>query len=136
MKPSQALAPHQEAIRRLLTGHAGIRAAILFGSLAKGDATPQSDLDLAVSMDSTLSTETRLTLISALASALGRPVDLIDLRTVGEPLLGQILHHGIRLLGDDADYAELIKRHLFADADFMPYQRRILAERRQAWIGK
>lgn len=124
-----------ETIRQVLETHGGIRTAILFGSLAKGNATPQSDLDLALSMDTPLSTETRIALIEELAGATGRPVDLIDLQTVGEPLLGQILQHGIRLLGSHSAYAELIKRHLFADADFVPYQKRILAERRRAWIG-
>lgn len=123
-------------IRQVLNQHGDIRLAILFGSLAKGRATPQSDLDLAVLMEAPLSAETKMALIGDLSQAIGRPVDLVDLRMVGEPLVGQILKHGVRLFGSDSDYAELIKRHLFEEADFMPYRRRILAERRQAWIGK
>lgn len=123
-------------IRRVLAQHDGIRLAILFGSLANGRATPQSDLDLAVLTGAPLSAETKMALIGDLSEAIGRPVDLIDLRVSGEPILGQILKHGVRLLGSDSDYAELLKRHLFEEADFMPYRRRILAERRQAWIGK
>lgn len=123
-------------IRQILSRHGDIRLAMLFGSLAEGRATPQSDLDLAVLMGAPLSAETKMTMIGELSQATGRPVDLIDLRVAGEPLLGQILKHGVRLLGSDNDYAELIKRHLFEEADFMPYRRRILAERRQAWIGK
>lgn len=123
-------------IRQVLNQHGDIRLAILFGSLAKGRATPQSDLDLAVLMGAPLSAETKMALIGDLSQAIGRPVDLVDLRMVGEPLVGQILKHGVRLFGSDSDYAELIKRHLFEEADFMPYRRRILAERRQAWIGK
>ena len=123
-------------IRQILSRQGDIRLAILFGSLAAGDATPQSDLDLAVLMGIPLSTETKMTLIGELSQAIGRPVDLIDLRVAGEPLLGQILKHGVRLFGNDTDYAELLKRHLFEEADFMPYRRRILADRRQAWIGK
>ena len=122
-------------IQQILTQHGGIRLAILFGSLAKGRATPESDLDLAVLMDAPLSAETKMVLIDDLSQAIGRPVDLIDLRVAGEPILGQILKHGIRLLGSDTDYAELIKRHLFEEADFMPYRRRILEERRKVWIG-
>jgi hypothetical protein len=34
-------------------------------------------------------------------------VDLVDLHTVGEPLLGQILRHGKRLLGGGTCYADL-----------------------------
>jgi len=123
-------------IRQILSRQGGIRLAILFGSLARGYATPQSDLDLAVLTDAPLSSEAKMTLIGELSQAIGRPVDLIDLRVAGEPLLGQILKHGVRLFGNDTDYAELLKRHLFEEADFMPYRRRILAERRQAWIGK
>jgi predicted nucleotidyltransferase len=123
-------------IRQVLAQHDGIRLAILFGSLANGRATPQSDLDLAVLMDATLSVETKMALIGDLSQAIGRTVDLIDLCVTGEPILGQILKHGVRLFGSDSDYAELLKRHLFEEADFMPYRRRILADRRQAWIGK
>ena len=123
-------------IQHVLAQHGGIRLAILFGSLATGRATPESDLDLAVLMDAPLSAETKMALIGDLSQAMGRPVDLIDLRVTGESILGQILKYGVRLLGNDTDYAELIKRHLFDEADFMPYRRRILAERRQVWIGK
>jgi predicted nucleotidyltransferase len=123
-----------DRIRQVLMQHADIRLAILFGSLAVGRATPASDLDLAVLMQAPLSAETKMALIGDLSLATGRPVDLIDLRTTGEPVLGQILKHGVRLFGSDSDYAELIKRHLFEEADFMPYRRRILTERRQAWI--
>ena len=123
-------------IQNVLAVHGDVRMAILFGSLAGTRVTAQSDLDLAVLMGAPLSAETKITLIGELSQAIGRPVDLVDLRSAGEPLLGQILKHGVRLLGSDNDYAELIKRHLFEEADFMPYRRRILAERRQAWIGK
>ena len=73
-------------------------------------------------------------LIADLAETLGRSVDLIDLAHVGEPLLGQILRHGHRILGSDERHARLLSRHLFDMADFMPYRRRILAERRHSWI--
>lgn len=123
-------------IQQILAQHGGVRMAILFGSLAGARATPQSDLDLAVLMGTRLQAETKMALISELSQAIGRPVDLVDLRAAGEPLLGQILKHGVRLFGSDTDYAELLKRHLFEETDFMPYRRRILAERRLAWIGK
>ena len=55
---------------------------------------------------------------------------------IGTLLLGQIVKGGRRILGADERYAELIKRYLFEEADFMPYYRRILEERRAAWIGK
>lgn len=44
-------------IQQVLAGHGDIRLAILFGSLAGGRATPQSDLDLAVLMEVPLSAD-------------------------------------------------------------------------------
>lgn len=109
--------------------------AILFGSLASGWARPDSDVDLAVWSDGPLDAETRIALIDDVALALGRPVDIIDLTRTGEPLLGQILRNGRRLLGSDIDYASLLSRHVFNNADFVPYVNRMLEERRRAWIG-
>ncbi|RTZ76996.1 MAG: nucleotidyltransferase domain-containing protein [Gammaproteobacteria bacterium] len=82
-----------------------------------------------------MNAEQKMQLISDLATVTGRPIDLIDLQTVGEPLLGQILKQGIRLHGSDTDYGKLLARHLLDEADFMPYYRRILRERRKKWIG-
>lgn len=72
--------------------------------------------------------------MNMLAERTGRPVDLVDLHTVGDPLLGQILRHGKRLLGGGTCHASLIHRDLFDQADYLPYRTRILAERRRAWI--
>ena len=119
----------------VLVKHPEIRLAVLFGSLAVGGGRPDSDLDLAIDAGAELCVEDKITLMGELADATGRPVDLVDLRTAGEPLLGQVVVHGRRLIGSDEAYAELIRRHLFDEADFMPYYRRILAERRQAWIA-
>jgi len=126
----------REQIKALLEADPMLRIAILFGSLAAGNARPASDLDSAVAADCRLNSADKLRLIDKLSLLVGRPVDLVDLRTAGEPLLGQILQKGDRLfVRDQRLFAELIKRHLFDSADFLPYRRRILAERRQAWIG-
>lgn len=124
------------AIKQVLDRHPIIRLAVLFGSLAKGEAGRDSDLDLAVSADRPLECHEKMQLIAELADALGRPVDLVDIFTVGEPLLGQIITRGKRILGDDTRFAVMLSKHLFNQADFMPYQSRILKERRQAWIGQ
>lgn len=113
-----------------------IRLAILFGSLAVGNARGESDLDLAVDAGRPLTVREKMVLISELAVRIGRPVDLVDIQTAGEPLLGQILRHGERVFGADATYAGLIRRHVFDASDFLPYRNRILAERRRTWIGK
>jgi predicted nucleotidyltransferase len=113
-----------------------IRFGIVFGSFAFGKPLETSDLDIAVTAGRCLTAVEKIALISELAARLGRAVDLVDLCSAGEPLLGQILKHGIPILGGKADHAALIRRHVFDTADFAPYRRRILDERRRAWIRK
>ena len=120
------------AVTQVLSRFPQIRLAILFGSCAKGNATTASDVDLAVQADKPLDAELSIRLIGAMAEQLGRPVDLIDLHTAGEPLLGEVLK-GRRLLGSDTHFARLITRHLLDAADFLPYRERILSERRRQW---
>lgn len=126
----------EETLRIVLQAQPGIRLALLFGSLARDNAHIRSDLDLAIDRGHPLTARNKMELIAELASRIGRAVDLIDLRTVGEPLLGQILRYGKRILGTPGDYANLLYKHFCDQADFLPYRNRILAERRQAWIGK
>ncbi len=121
----EALAPFSE-----------IRQVILFGSVASGAAGPDSDLDIGIEAKRPLTPETRIRLIEALAMATGRPVDLIDLRTAGQPLLGEILKTGVRLVGGNEDYGRLIFRNILEREDFLPYRERILKERRDAWLDR
>ncbi len=126
----------RQAILAAIGTQPGVGLAILFGSLADGEGRAGSDLDLAVDAGRRLTASEKMALISELAGRTGRPVDLVDIQAIGEPLLGQILRHGKRILGSDTHYSNLIRRHLFDQADYLPYRNRILAERRQAWIGK
>ena len=132
--------PHSREIdaqlREVFAHFPMVALAILFGSVVSGRVRAESDLDIAVSSDHMLTTVEKISIINAIAERIGRPVDLVDLKTVAEPLRGQILRHGRRVLGSDTLYGELISRHVFDQADFMPYQTRMLAERRMAWIGK
>lgn len=121
---------------KVLARFPGLVLGLVFGSVAQGRQRPDSDLDIAVQAKQAFSVAEKTALIEALAQSTGRPIDLIDLKVVAEPLLGQIVRHGRRLFGSDTAYGQLISRHLFEQADFMPYRSRILAERRAAWIGK
>jgi uncharacterized protein len=105
----------------------------VFGSCAIGTQTFDSDIDVAVLAGSPISSDYKIKLIEELATATGRAIDLIDLRTAGQPLLGQILKTAIRLKGSDSDMASLYIRNVIEVADFMPYVTRTLKERQQAW---
>lgn len=112
----------------------GLELTVVFGSVAQGTARFDSDLDIAVRYASPLDAEQKLTLIRALGAAIGRPVDLIDLRTAGPIVARQALTHGKRLFGTDTAFASQLSRTLIDYADFAPLVERTLRERRDAWI--
>ena len=120
-------------VQGVLSRHPVIQFAILFGSGARGQETFESDVHLAMDAGHPLTAGERMVLMGDLAEAVGRPVDLIDLSTVGEPLLGQILKHGVRVRGSATRFGALLSRHLIDQADFLPLRSRILDERRAAW---
>lgn len=124
----------ERQILGILARYSELRLAILFGSQATGQAARDSDIDIGVLAGGPLSAAFKLELMQQVGLKCGRPVDIVDLHNAGEPILGQVLK-GKRLLGDNATYAQLLTRHLLDTADFLPLQRRMLAERRAAWIN-
>ena len=122
-----------EALSKLFQSQSNISVALLFGSCAVDTQTFNSDVDVAVLADVSLSSERRIRLIEEITLVTGRSVDLIDLSSVGQPLLGQILKNAVRLKGTDGDMAKLYVRNVLEVADFLPYVTRTLKERQQAW---
>ncbi|MCH8552268.1 MAG: nucleotidyltransferase domain-containing protein [Natronospirillum sp.] len=112
-----------------------LKAAYLFGSLADNTAQADSDLDLAVQMSGTLTAEKKMALIHHLAEHFGRPIDIIDLRQAGQPLLGEIAAKGVLVKGTASDRGDLFFRSIMMEEDFAPYQQRILAGRRRQWLN-
>lgn len=125
-----------DQIRGVFKDFPKIKLVILFGSVASESAQTHSDLDVAVLAQQHLTAEEKMRIIEALALEIGRPVDLIDLFATPEPITGQVIKYGRRVLGGNSVFAELLSRHLLEQADFVPIQERILSERRTAWIGK
>ena len=124
-----------EMLRSALKEYPLIRLCLVFGSMASGRSTPDSDLDIAVAAEQPLTAETRLEVLEMLSTATGREVDLVDLMAETGPILKQALSKGVIVQNHDKLlYARLISRMLFAEADMMPYYRRILRERRERFI--
>ncbi|NDY94906.1 type VII toxin-antitoxin system MntA family adenylyltransferase antitoxin [Wenzhouxiangella limi] len=122
-----------QQISQWLATQPDIRLAVGFGSVAEGTAKPDSDIDIAVRAEQPLDAERKMALIEGIASLAGRTVDLVDLARIGEPLRGEVLR-GQRLFGSDEDWAEQMLRHIYDNEDFVPYVRRLLAERRERWL--
>lgn len=70
---------------------AGAAYATLFGSLARGVARPESDIDVAVSFGRPMSSDLRMAVTGIVADAAGRSVDLVDLETAGGLILARAL---------------------------------------------
>lgn len=123
-------------IKQALSGFREIEQIVLFGSVSRGTARAASDVDVALDAGKPLSQEQRMAMIEALALEFGRPVDLVDLRTAGQPLLSQVVTTGKRLLGSDTAWATTIYRNIIDNEDFVPLQRRVLQARQKAWINR
>ena len=82
------------SLARIFSARPYVQAAVVYGSFAGDGVRPDSDLDLAVLAKKTLTAKQHVELIGAVAMVFGRPVDLIDLRTVRGPVLREALCKG------------------------------------------
>ena len=85
-----------------LAADPAVRLAYLFGSQARDDASPASDVDVAVWTEHRLSLMELGALAERLAHATGEQVDLVDLRTAPPLLCRQVVAEGEALLVRDA----------------------------------
>ncbi|MDN5872362.1 MAG: nucleotidyltransferase family protein [Nitrococcus sp.] len=94
MKPSEVLASHREAIRRVVTSHHACNPRV-FGSVVHGDDTEGSDLDILI--DPT--PETTLFDIGAirheLLQLLGVPVDVLTPKALPDKLRSSVLAEAV-----------------------------------------
>jgi hypothetical protein len=114
-----------EALRASLAEDPRIAYALVFGSHARGSATPHSDVDVAVG----LVAGTRLgafevgALVSRLEGAVGRPVDLVLLDDAPPGLAYRIFRDGRPLLVRDGRALALRKaRAILEYLDFQPFE--------------
>ncbi len=89
-----------EVVRRAFAASSvGAVAAYVFGSVARGDAGPESDLDVAVILGAdpgrALPSEALLDLVAALERTTGRRVDLAVLDAASPDLIHRVLRDGI-----------------------------------------
>ncbi len=82
-------------LRKALRTEPGVRAAVLFGSLARGDELPESDVDLLVELREA-APAARVDLRHRLEAATGRSVQLVETRSAewSPLLLAEILRDG------------------------------------------
>jgi hypothetical protein len=88
--------PERDAILRLAASH-GAHDVRIFGSFARGEAGPDSDLDVLVTMEPGRSLFDLIALGQDLERLLGRPVDVISDAGLSPHLRPQILAEAIPL---------------------------------------
>lgn len=123
-----------DAIRNALADFTYLTQAVVFGSVATGRASDESDIDIGVQADAPLRTEQHIAITDALTLATGRTVDLVDLSQAGIPLLGEILRDGIRLFGSNEVWAALALRNITLNEDLLPCIHPGLEARNRTWL--
>lgn len=118
------------ALRHALAERNGIQLAMLFGSVARNRANPQSDIDVAVDAEPQVDLAE---LASALGIAVGREVDVVRLSDAGVPLLEELVQDGIVLHEGVPHAAARWRSHTLADLDT---DRPWYARMRDAWLRR
>lgn len=78
-------------------------AVYVYGSIARGDDWPSSDVDVAVLLPAKRRIDDALGLMAAIAARVGRDVDVVDLRRAGDTLRAEVLGEGRTVFAADAD---------------------------------
>jgi predicted nucleotidyltransferase len=95
----EALRGKREAIFECLSRH-GASSAQVFGSVARGDSRPESDIDLLVELDGRDSRSALLILIALsqeLSEIVGRPVDVSTVDVLEPEIRDQAIRDAIPL---------------------------------------
>ena len=92
-----AVADIRERILPVLRKH-GVKRAGIFGSVARGDATPESDVDILVELDAGASLFDFIDVKHALEDALGKRVDLVQYAAIKPRLRDRILREEAPIL--------------------------------------
>lgn len=118
----------RDALAECLSGYP-LSLVVLYGSWSSGDATPLSDLDVAVAFEGAVPDERRHGLLDEMTAAITREtgfeaVDLVDLERVSASLGYEALSSGELLLGDESEATEMESRLLQKKLDFQPIKER------------
>jgi predicted nucleotidyltransferase len=93
---SEVLGPARDEILRVAAAH-GARRVRVFGSVARGDARPDSDLDLLVEYESQPSLFDHVRLALELERVVGRRVDLATERELRVTYREQVIREAVAL---------------------------------------
>ena len=96
MVSDPTLRRHRDAILSVAVRH-GARNVRVFGSVARGDARPDSDLDLLVDLEPGRSLLDHVALIQDLEDLLGRKVDVVESQALHWYIRDRVLAEAVAL---------------------------------------
>ena len=116
---------HLERLAEVVRGFPDVRLAAVFGSAARGEAGPRSDVDLGLLLDPD-TREARLGVEAALRRAMDRDIDLVYLDTAPPQLRFEIARDGVLLHArSPGDWADFRARAMIDWWDWAPTARMI-----------
>ena len=105
----------------------GTLAVVLFGSVARGEATPWSDIDIGVLATTPMSLDDRVATLNDLHTIFERDVDLVDLAAAPLPLQAHAVAEGRLLVVNDREaWADFVTKTTIDWLDFRPTYERAL----------
>ncbi|MCA1950482.1 MAG: nucleotidyltransferase domain-containing protein [Treponema sp.] len=108
-EPVQTKTETITALQNLFSSRQDLHLLVLHGSAAADRIRDDSDIDVALALDSPLTGEQKLDLMFAISQACGREADVADLRTMGGLFLHQVLSKGSLVINRDPGlYSKLV----------------------------
>lgn len=92
----ELLKPKREEILRIAAEHGAYNVRI-FGSVARGEATAESDVDFLVDIEVDRNLLDRIALIQDLEALLGRKVDVAKVKNLHECIRSKVLQEAVSL---------------------------------------
>lgn len=93
---STYLLPLREEILRIAAQY-GVHSVRVFGSVARGEARPDSDVDFLVEIDPKRTLLDQIALMQSLEELLGRKVDVTEPETLHECIRERVLNEAVML---------------------------------------
>lgn len=94
VRPSRRVEQHREAVREAVTAHHATNPRLV-GSVARGDDTPDSDVDVLVEFTDDASLLDEVGLRLALTDLLGVAVDIVDANHLPEAMRARLLAEAV-----------------------------------------